>query len=153
MPNSSGVCLLVASDAFILRQNRAISLPSCAAIGSNDAEFRLIQHGHLRFASPAPKQFHVPHSTAAISHLSATTSCLRLESSNLLGPIGSIDAYILRGEVAGPVAGPGFSRVQIYDQRNVFAEKFVAGGTLVEIKRLAAPQYGNARHLDIHKCG
>jgi len=40
--------------------------------------------------------------------------------------------------------------VQIHDQRNVFGKKFVAGGALVEIERLAAPQDGDARHFDIH---
>ena len=35
----------------------------------------------------------------------------------------------------------------------MFGEKLIAGGSLVKIQRLAAPQYGNARHLDIHKRG
>src|SRR5229473_5442499 len=70
-----------------------------------------------------------------------------------LGPIGGIDAHVLRREVAGPVARHGFTRVQIYNQRNVFGKKFVAGGALVEIERLAAAQDGNARHLDIHARG
>jgi len=44
--------------------------------------------------------------------------------------------------------------VQIHNQRNVFGKKFVAGGALVEIERLAAAaQDGNARHLDIHARG
>src|SRR5438309_11649821 len=41
-----------------------------------------------------------------------------------LGPVACIDADVLRSEVAGPVAGHGFARVQIHDQRNVFGKKF-----------------------------
>src|SRR5260370_12223542 len=70
-----------------------------------------------------------------------------------LGPIGGIDPDVFRCEVAGPVTGSSFARVQIHHQRNVFAEKFVAGGAFVEIERLAAPQDGNARHFDVHKSG
>jgi len=61
-----------------------------------------------------------------------------IRSPNRLGSIRSIDADVFGREVAGPVAGGGFARVQIYDQWNVFAKKFVARGALVEIQRLAA---------------
>src|SRR5712664_3268677 len=67
-----------------------------------------------------------------------------------LGAIRRIDANVLCSEVAGPVAGTGLACVQVHNQRNVFGKKFVAGGALVEIERLAAPQDGDARHLDIH---
>src|ERR1700694_5884853 len=64
-----------------------------------------------------------------------------------LGPITCIDADVLRSEVASPVASHGFTCVQIHDHGNVFGKKFVAGGALVEIERLAAPQGRDARHL------
>src|SRR5258708_5330222 len=48
-----------------------------------------------------------------------------------LGPIGGIDAHVLRREVAGPVARTGFARVQVHNQGNVFGKKFVACGALV----------------------
>src|SRR5258708_27064419 len=67
--------------------------------------------------------------------------------------IRRIDADVLRREVARPIAGTGFAGVQVHNQRNVFGEKFVAGGALVEIQRLPAPQYGNACHLDVHQSG
>src|SRR5216684_3353965 len=38
------------------------------------------------------------------------------------GAIRRIDADVFRGEVAGPVAGLGFARAQIHDQRNVFGK-------------------------------
>src|SRR6266581_7928963 len=41
-----------------------------------------------------------------------------------LGPIRRVDPHVLRGEVAGPVAGLGFASVQVHDQRNVLGEKF-----------------------------
>src|SRR6266403_6322130 len=68
-----------------------------------------------------------------------------------LGPIGGVDPHVLRGEVAGPIAGLGFAGVQIHNQWNVLGEKFVAGGALVEIERLATPQHGDASHLYVHK--
>src|SRR6266568_1354091 len=77
----------------------------------------------------------------------------RTRSPHSLGSVTSIDAHIFRGEVAGPVARPGFAGVQIHHQRNVLGKKLVAGGALVEIERLAAPQHRNARHLDVHKSG
>src|SRR5216683_990268 len=79
-----------------------------------------------------------------------------------LGPIAGphrscairrIDANVLCSEVASPVAGHGFARVQIHYQRNVFGKKFVAGGAFVEIERLAAPQHRDARHLNVDESG
>src|SRR5260370_1662646 len=68
-----------------------------------------------------------------------------------LGPIGGIDPDVFRCEVAGPVTGSSFARVQIHYQWNVFGKKFVAGGARVEIERLAPPHPRDARPFDAHK--
>src|SRR5882724_5015118 len=69
------------------------------------------------------------------------------------GAIGGVDADVFRGEIASPVARAGFAGVQIHNQRNVFGEEFVARGAFIEIDRLAASQYRDAGHLDVHKGG
>src|SRR5713226_5540692 len=75
------------------------------------------------------------------------------DSVHYLCSVRSIDADILRREVAGPVAGHGFARMEIHYKRNVLRKKFVASSAFVEIERLAAAQYRNAGHLDVHKSG
>src|SRR5713101_9190486 len=88
------------------------------------------------------------------NHQSPLTLNCELSTVDLFSsPVRRIDAHVLRREVAGPIAGHGFAGVQIHNQRNVFGKQFVAGGALVEIERLTAPQNGNARHLDVHKSG
>src|SRR6266850_6401746 len=68
-----------------------------------------------------------------------------------LGTIACVDPHIFCGEIARPVARCCFARVQIHDDQNVLREKFVAGGALVEIERLAAPQNRDSRLLDVYQ--
>src|SRR3981081_743402 len=70
-----------------------------------------------------------------------------------LGAVTRIDADVLRGEIAGPVARNGPPCVQVHDQMDVRGEQAIAGGALVEIERLAAAQYVDAGHGDIHARG
>ena len=44
-----------------------------------------------------------------------------------LGAVGSIDADVLRREVAGPEPRHGFASVQIHNQRNLLGERTVTG--------------------------
>src|SRR5580658_10817226 len=67
--------------------------------------------------------------------------------------VRSIDAHVLRGKVAGPVARGGGPGVQMQDNWNVLGEQAVAGGALIEIERTAAPQNRDARHLDVDSRG
>src|SRR5260370_18685570 len=67
-----------------------------------------------------------------------------------LGAVRSIDADVLRREVAGPEPRHGLARVQIHNQWNMLSEKLVACGALVEIERLATPQDRGARHFVVH---
>ena len=111
-----------------------------------DRRFRPWRKGALCLQSPTR-----PDIVGVTNHPSLLTFNFELSTFNpFSGPIRSIDADVLRREVAGPVAGHGFARVQVHNQRNVFGKKPVAGGAFVEIERLAAPQDGNARHLDVH---
>src|SRR5713226_8680679 len=88
------------------------------------------------------------------NHQSPFTLNCELSTVDLFSsPVRRIDAHVLRREVAGPIAGHGFAGVQIHNQRNVFGKQFVAGGALVEIERLAAPQHRDARHFNVHKSG
>src|SRR6266849_493803 len=88
------------------------------------------------------------------NHQSPLTLNCELSTVDLFSsPVRRIDAHVLRREVAGPVTGSSFARVQIHYQWNVFGKKFVAGGALVEIERLAAPQHRDARHFNVHKSG
>src|SRR6266851_2630772 len=85
--------------------------------------------------------------------LDCELSTVNFSPGSIAGPhrscaIRRIDANVLCSEVASPVAGHGFARVQIHYQRNVFGKKFVAGGAFVEVERLAAPQHRDARHLN-----
>src|SRR5712672_2682577 len=64
----------------------------------------------------------------------------------VLGTVGRIDANVLRGEVAGPVACAGGAGVQVQDDRHVVGEEFVAGGAFVEIEGLAAAEYRDPGH-------
>src|SRR5579863_703124 len=66
------------------------------------------------------------------------------------GAVGGVDSYVLRGEVAGPIACCRSSRMQIHDNVDVIRQQAVARGALVEIERLAALQNGNPGHGDIH---
>src|SRR5712691_948709 len=85
------------------------------------------------------------------NHQSPLTLNCELSTVDLFSsPVRRIDAHVLCREVAGPVTGSSFARVQIHYQWNVFGKKFVAGGALVEIERLAAPQHRDARHFNIH---
>jgi len=72
MPNCCGVRLLVSSNAFKLGQNR-FSGDSSDALGSDEAKFGLIQHGHFGSAPPAPKPFHGLDSSAVKALPSAIT--------------------------------------------------------------------------------
>src|SRR6266478_5915367 len=88
------------------------------------------------------------------NHQSPLTLNCELSTVDLFSsPVRRIDAHVLRREVASPVTGSSFARVQIHYQWNVFGKKFVAGGALVEIERLAAPQHRDARHFNVHKSG
>src|SRR5713101_4843809 len=70
-----------------------------------------------------------------------------------LGSIRRIDPHILRREVASPIRCLGLARMQIHNHGDVLGKKLVAGRALIEIERLAAPQYGDASHLDVHERG
>src|SRR6266581_8517157 len=74
----------------------------------------------------------------------------RRPASSLLGAITRIDTHVLSCEIAGPVTGHGFARVQIHEKLDVFGEQTIACGAFVENDRLSTPQHGDARHLDIH---
>ena len=56
---------------------------------------------------------------AGARHAVPPTNPFRSNSRDGLGAVAGVDAYILGGEVAGPVAGYGFAGVQIYDDQNV----------------------------------
>src|ERR1700674_791400 len=96
--------------------------------------------------SPAPLSANSKKSPSASN---SPTGSGRHKRQFRLSAVRRINADVFRREVAGPVASHGFARVQIHDERNVFGEKFIAGGALVEIERLAAPQPGNARHFNV----
>src|SRR5260370_7370047 len=71
-------------------------------------------------------------------------------SAHRLGAIAGIDADILRGEVAGPVAGARIARVQVHHDGHMVRQEAVAGSAFVEIEPLAPAEDGNSRHRDVH---
>src|SRR5260370_25207023 len=70
-------------------------------------------------------------------------------SAHRLGAIAGIDADILRGEVAGPVAGARIARVQVHHDGHLVRQEAAAGSPFVEIERLAPAAGGNSPHPDV----
>src|SRR5260370_41715910 len=71
-----------------------------------------------------------------------------VRSAHRSGAVRGVDADVLRSEVAGPVASAGGACVQVKNDRNVFGEQAVSGGSVVVNLGGAAAEDGDVRPCD-----
>src|SRR6516162_732509 len=75
------------------------------------------------------------------------------DPTELLGAVASVDPHVFRGEITSPVARRSASGVQIEENVDTFFEQAIARRALVEGQGLAAAQYGNTGHVNVHAAG